>query len=258
MKMNSAAGKRGFTHARWQYLLFFNYAVDPDLLIPLVPTGTELDIRDGSAWMSLVGLTFKETRALGIPIPFQQDYEQINLRFYVTRHEGGHTRKGVVFLREIVSKPGLSLMARWLLNEKYVPRPTKRKLRLDGHFIHVDYGWKTGEAWNEMVATATDRFEFPEVGSEQAFFSHRLWMYTEQRDGKTAELSVRHPLWQSSDVTAPTLKLEDPDIFGPTFGPLLRRAPDSAFLAEGSPVTVRTFDRLDETELQEHLLASGM
>ena len=38
---------RPFLTARWRHLLLLNYRVDPGLLEPLVPSGTELDAWEG-------------------------------------------------------------------------------------------------------------------------------------------------------------------------------------------------------------------
>ena len=50
-----------------------------------VPAGTELDLFQGRALVSLVAFHFGDNRALGVPIPFARDYDQVNLRFYVRR-----------------------------------------------------------------------------------------------------------------------------------------------------------------------------
>src|ERR1051325_7183049 len=57
-----AAGVSGrpFLTARWRHLLLLNYRVDPPLLEPLVPDGTELDPWEGRTLMSLVGFRAEE------------------------------------------------------------------------------------------------------------------------------------------------------------------------------------------------------
>ena len=77
--------ERPFLRAEWRHLALLNYAVDPSLLRPLVPPGTELDLRGGTAYVSLVGFLFLESRILGVPIPFHGAFEEVNLRFYVRR-----------------------------------------------------------------------------------------------------------------------------------------------------------------------------
>src|SRR2546427_5648419 len=40
-----------------------------------------------SFYISMVGFLFQRTRVLGAPIPGYQDFEEVNLRFYVRRHQ---------------------------------------------------------------------------------------------------------------------------------------------------------------------------
>src|SRR5688572_14753119 len=78
----------------WRDLIFMNYPVPAAVLKPYLPAGTELDLWEGQPWLSLVALTFKSTRVLHIPLPGQQDYVQVNLRFYVKHQHEDEVRKG--------------------------------------------------------------------------------------------------------------------------------------------------------------------
>ena len=44
-----------------------NFVVDPKILAPFVPAGTELDFYEGETFLSVVGFLFLDTRVLGIP-----------------------------------------------------------------------------------------------------------------------------------------------------------------------------------------------
>ena len=70
-----------FLTAEWRFLAMLNYEVDPALLLPLVPTGTELDSWSGKTFVSMVGFRFTQTRLLGLAIPFHRDFDEVNLRF---------------------------------------------------------------------------------------------------------------------------------------------------------------------------------
>src|SRR4051812_23124769 len=83
-----------FLTAEWRHLLMINYVVDPAALAPLVPAGTELDLWQGRAYVSVVGFRFLNTRVLGIPVPFHRNFDEVNLRFYVRRSVNGEWRKG--------------------------------------------------------------------------------------------------------------------------------------------------------------------
>jgi uncharacterized protein YqjF (DUF2071 family) len=49
--------RRPFLTARSEYLVMLNYEVSPAALTPLVLRGTELDLWEGQALVSLVGFT---------------------------------------------------------------------------------------------------------------------------------------------------------------------------------------------------------
>ena len=57
-----------------------NYEIEPTVLTPFVPVGTELDLWNGKVLVSVVGFLFLKTRVFGIPIPFHRNFEEVNLR----------------------------------------------------------------------------------------------------------------------------------------------------------------------------------
>ena len=120
-----------FLTAEWRKLVMLNYLVEPELLYPYVPYGTELDYWNGKLHVSLVGFMFLNTKVLGLPIPFHRNFEEMNLRFYVRCKQDGEWRRGVVFIKEIVPKFMISFVARsprvrlcpeWLRLEGPTPR----------------------------------------------------------------------------------------------------------------------------------------
>src|SRR5689334_7558004 len=97
-----------FLTAEWRLLAMLQYEVDPALLRPLVPRGTELDQWNGCTLMSVVGFRFLDTRVLGAPIPLHTDFDEVNLRFYVRRRDVDGRRRAVVFIREIVPRSAIA------------------------------------------------------------------------------------------------------------------------------------------------------
>ena len=83
-----------FLSANWRYLAMLNYVVDPALVEPLVPAGTEIDCKNGETFVSVVGFLFLDTRLLGLPIPLHRDFEEVNLRFYARRKSADTWRRG--------------------------------------------------------------------------------------------------------------------------------------------------------------------
>src|SRR5690606_18853754 len=112
-----------FLRADWRKLAIANYAVDPELLKPNIPHGTELDLWNDICYVSLVGFMFQRTRVLGIAVPFHTDFPEVNLRFYVRRKEGDEWRRGVVFIQECVPRAALSFIANTMYGENYRTMP---------------------------------------------------------------------------------------------------------------------------------------
>ena len=63
-------GNRRFLTAEWRHLLMINYEINPAILQPIVPMGTELDTWQGKTFVSMVGFQFLKTRVLGIQFLF--------------------------------------------------------------------------------------------------------------------------------------------------------------------------------------------
>src|SRR5580693_9009056 len=136
--MTTAKERTSFLTAEWSNLLMLNYAVDAALLEPFVPAGTQLDVFDGRTYVSLVGFEFNRSRILGVKIPFHQSFEEVNLRFYVTRS----SRRGVVFVRELVPKYAVAIIARIAFGENYSRvAMSHRAEACSGGDLMVEYTW---------------------------------------------------------------------------------------------------------------------
>ena len=220
-----------FLTARWEQLVMLNYRVDPALLADRVPKGTELDPHGGDHWCSLVGFLFLETRLKGIPVPGHQDFEELNLRFYVRRGD----KRGVVFIKELVPKWAIATVARLAYNENYVSMPMGHRIDERVTYTFGDDGELSAEPVGEPRALVE--------GSHEEFIAEHYWGYAKQRDGGTVEYRVEHPPWRVRDAIRPLFRAP-PELYGTQFVELLSGTPDSAFVAEGSAISVEPGERL--------------
>ena len=83
-----------FLTAHWKDLVMLNYEVNPDMLMPWLPPGLELDFWQGKTLVSVVGFRFEDTRVLGVAIPGHRDFQEVNLRFYARRRVADGWRRG--------------------------------------------------------------------------------------------------------------------------------------------------------------------
>jgi uncharacterized protein YqjF (DUF2071 family) len=235
-----------FLTATWHRLVMLNFALDPRTLAPYLPRGTELDAWGGSTFASLVGFRFLHTRVKGVAVPFHRDFEEINLRFYVRRAAPEGWRRGVGFVREVVPRPAIARIAKWLYNENYVACPMRSTVTdpVPGGAGRFAYGWKFRGHWLSVAATVRGAPSVPAPGSQEEFITEHYWGYAAQRDGGTVEYRVEHPRWSVWTATEPTLLGDLAGFYGPAFAGALAAQPVSAFVADGSAVIVRSPQRL--------------
>ena len=214
-----------------------NFTVDPKILSPLVPPGTEIDYENGETFLSVVGFLFLDTRLLGLPIPLHRDFEEVNLRFYVRKKSADTWRRGVVFVRELVPKHAIAIVARTFYGEPYVAMPMKHDIAHRDGKLNVEYSWRRGRKWESIKMTATGDPQTIAAGSHAEFITEHYWGYTCVRDG-CSEYRVEHPRWKVWNAETFEFKADVAALYGEQFVEPLSVAPRSVFIADGSPIQV--------------------
>jgi uncharacterized protein YqjF (DUF2071 family) len=234
-----------FLTAEWRWLAMLNYAVDPQTLAPFVPAGTELDFWNGKTFVSVVGFLFQKTRVRGIPIPFHRNFEEVNLRFYVRRKANNEWRRAVVFIKELVPRFAIAWVARTFYNENYIALPMSHRIeKSQAEIRSVTYAWRFSGRENSLRLVTCGSAQPLREGSEPEFITEHYWGYAAQRNGATLEYQVEHPRWQVWEAQEARLDCDADNLYGKQYSEVLSRPPTSAFLAEGSAVTVRKGVRL--------------
>jgi uncharacterized protein YqjF (DUF2071 family) len=232
-----------FLTANWRYLAMLNFVVDPALVAPLVPPGTELDFENGEAFVSVVGFLFLDTRLLGLPIPLHRDFEEVNSRFYVRKKSADTWRRGVVFVRELVPRRAIALVARAFYGERYLALPMKHEIEHVDLSVNVKYSWRRGTKWESLKMTASGEPQNMAAGSHAEFITEHYWGYTCVRGG-CSEYRVEHPRWRIWNAETFELHADVAALYGEQFAETLSQTPRSAFIAEGSPVEVLLREQL--------------
>lgn len=235
-----------FLTAEWRNLIFANYAMDRQVLEPLVPYGTELDEFNGTYYGSLVGFYFQRVRMFGtVAVPFHQEFEEFNLRFYVRRKTDTGWKRGVVFVKEIVPKWAITLVAKRLYGEPYATHSMRHLWHKTADSQVVQYEWKVGNDWNHIRVQADRDGHVLVPDSEEAFITEHYWGYTKrlsrQTDGqRTSEYEVVHPPWSIYPVRDFSVRCHVSTLYGAAFAPFLEQSPQSVFLADGSAVAIKS------------------
>ncbi|MDB9732580.1 DUF2071 domain-containing protein [Polaribacter sp.] len=227
-----------FLKAEWRKLAFANYEVDPNVLAPYVPQGTELDLWEGKCFVSLIGFIFLNTKIFGIKVPFHNTVEEVNLRFYVKRFENNTWKRGAVFIKEIVSKPMLTFVANTIYNEHYETMPMKYNWEENSKNRSVAYYWRKNKIWQFFKITAALQRTEIEENSATEFITEHYWGYAKVNDTITNEYEVTHPRWKQYSVESADIQVDFELVYGKDFEFLNHVKPTSIMLIEGSRITI--------------------
>ena len=224
---------RPFLTAAWLNVLGVTYPADAALLAPHLPRGAEIDELEGSPRVSLVAFVFRGTRLRGVPIPLHVNFPEINLRFYV-RLRG---RRAVVFIREFVPRPAISIVAKLAYNEPYrTVRLRSERLERDG-LLGVRHRFGAGlgnelEAWAEPVAAV------PSEDSAAYWLTHHDAGVGRSRDGRARSYEVSHPVWALHPVRQLRVDVDFAALYGSQWAHLTGAEPSHVTLATGSRVSI--------------------
>lgn len=227
-----------FLTAEWRYLAMLNFVADPALLAPRVPEGTELDFYEGRTFVSVVGFLFLKTRVLGLPVPLHRNFEEVNLRFYVRRKTVDGWRRGVAFVRELVPRRAIAIVARAFYGEPYSALPMRHDIIDRDGEVAVEYGWRRGSVWESIGMSATGKPQTTSIGSREEFITEHYWGYT-ALPSRGGEYQVEHSRWRVWPGHSWKFEANVGALYGAEFVEPLSAEPVSAFIAEGSPVEVR-------------------
>jgi len=227
-----------FLKAEWRKLVIANYVINPSVLENHIPFGTQLDPWKDQCFVSLVGFRFVNTKMLGLKIPFHTNFEEVNLRFYVKRLENNKWKRGVVFIKEIVPKAAITLVANTFYKEHYETMAMDHHWSDDGVNKTVEYKWKKNKRWHTIQVEAISESSPLIPGSETEFITEHYWGYAQVNAAKTNEYEVTHPRWDTYEVKKYSIEVDFGAVYGKEFGFLTDAHPTSVMLAEGSEITV--------------------
>jgi uncharacterized protein YqjF (DUF2071 family) len=185
----------------WENLLFLHWAVDPDLLRPLMPPDLELDTFDGKAWIGVTPFALTGLQLLSLPpVPGLDSFLEINVRTYV--HYKGIP--GLWFFSLDASKMIPALAARVLFALPYFQAEMKssrsgESFRFDSKraiepAAHFHATWRTGLRLRE-----------PALHSLAFFLVERYCFFADVGDGFTMT-RIYHSPWILEEATVSSLQ----------------------------------------------------
>jgi uncharacterized protein YqjF (DUF2071 family) len=219
--------------AEWHHVLGVTYAADAALLEPHLPRGAEIDELEGAPRVSLVAFGFRHTRVKGIAIPGHVTFPEINLRFYV-RLRG---ERAVVFVRELVPRPAISLVTKLVYNEPYRTTRMEHEVTAARDALHVRHRFGRRKS-NLLEAIAGLEGHLPAEDSPAHWLTHHNLGVGRTRRGDARSYRVEHELWALHEVLTLNLRVNFGAVYGAEWAWLAAAEPSHVTLATGSQVRV--------------------
>jgi hypothetical protein len=114
----------------------------------------------------------------------------------------------------------------------------KHHVCTDGSKKSVKYQWQVKNQWCLLTAQAMGAPELPREESLEQFITEHYWGYSKQRGGGSSEYHVSHVPWRVWVSTTAGFEGDAGGLYGVELGLILQGSASSAFIADGSPVTV--------------------
>jgi uncharacterized protein len=185
-------------HQYWGKLLFMHWAIDAELLRPLIPSQLSIDTFDGRAWIGVVPFTMWGIRASFLPpVPGTSAFHELNVRTYV--HFNGVP--GVWFF----SLDAVNRLAVWGARRFYYLPYFNAEMSLAQEGKTINYSskridqrgspaglratWNIGES---LLRSAPESLEF--------FLTERYCLYSFHRD-RLFRSRIFHPPWPLRSAT---------------------------------------------------------
>src|SRR5271170_5017751 len=208
--------RRVFLSADWRDLVMLNYEVDPAILRQYVPRGVELDTFEGRTFVSLVGFQFLRTKLYGfLAVPFHSNFDEVNLRFYVRRREGGEIRRGVVFVRELVPRVAIARFARLMYGEKYDSCAMQHRIQQNADALAAEYAWQWRGQQFRLSAQASGAPSRVAECTLENFITEHYWGYSAKSATQSIEYRVSHDPWRVWVSTNAAFEGDAGALYGP-------------------------------------------
>jgi uncharacterized protein YqjF (DUF2071 family) len=180
---------------RWSSLLFLHWRVAPEVIRGLVPRRLDVDVFDGSAWISMTPFLITRARARWLPsIPGLSAFPELNCRTYVVMNG----RSGVYFFSlDAGSRLAVEGARRFYHLPYFKARMSIESLPDESTaYESVRSDSRSGPAEFRASYGARGEFGVPAPGSLDHWLVERYCLYAATQRGEVTRTEIHHRPWR--------------------------------------------------------------
>jgi uncharacterized protein YqjF (DUF2071 family) len=220
------------------------YAVDPGRVASFLPDGLVPIERDGTAYVSLVGVELTKVRVLGLVPPTFRRVPAVELRVHVRPAEAPTDQNGTWTVQAHVPRLLVAWGARLLYGESVAVTSMQPIRREQDDSVEVTYRFD----WRGREQRIRARGEQPPVTPPSESIAHTLvdpgWRFATAQDGALLRTRIERPAAPIYRVQEHHVTVDWASVYG-EMGELVEDQPPAhVLLSPGTPVALRWRERV--------------
>jgi len=212
------------------------YEVDPAALAPLLPEGLSPDVRDGRAYVQLVGVQLTNVRVLGMAGPGFRRVPAVEVQAVVRQADAD--RQGTWTVQAHVPRRLVAWGARRLYGEPVdvaAMQPVRRPLD-DAVEMTYRVDWRGREQRLRVTGEAPETE--PSPGTLPAFLRERAWRFSTGGTDTLLRARLERSPGPIARAASAHVTMRWRDVYGEIGDLLHDRTPEAAWLAASNPLTL--------------------
>jgi len=216
--------------------LVASYAVAPEQVAPLLPSGVVPDTLDGQAYVALVGVELVKVRVLGLIGPGFRRVPAVELQVLV--RETDSSRRGTITVQAYVPRRLVAWGARGLYGEPVDVVSMQPVWRDKSDTTAVTYRFDRAGREQRLRAVGAKPPREPTSDSFAFFLMDRGWRFGAGGGGELVRTRIERSIEPVYDVQEHHVTVRWASVYGEEWTFLSGQEPTHVFLSPGGPIAL--------------------
>ncbi len=215
-----------------------SYAVGPEQVAPLLPVGVVPDVRDGQAYVNLVGVELAKMRVLGIRGTGFRRLPVVELQVLVREAHSASERRGTLTVQAYVPRRIVAWGARLLYGEPVDVVSMQPLWRERAETIEMTYRFDRAGREQRLRAVGAKPPLMPAQDTLAVFLEDRNWRFGTRGTDALMRARIERPIAPVYRVQERHVTVQWASVYGPEWSFLDKLDPALVLFSPGGPVAL--------------------